>query len=76
MLQALRRSRAQSRGVIEITPPDEFVSSLIDGASDTQQFVKIKARLRNRILDHAMGPGTVAAISSIASSGGFLYRAP
>jgi hypothetical protein len=50
-----------SYSLIEITPPDEFIYAIIDGAQAVQQFSYLKAKLRNRILDHAMGPGTVTA---------------
>lgn len=50
-------------GVIEITPPDEFVYTVIDGAVDPQQFAQIKARLRNRVTDRTMGAGTVTAMA-------------
>lgn len=52
-----------SFGVIEISPPDEFVYAAIDGAAPVQQFLQIKAKLRNRITDHVMGPGTVTALA-------------
>jgi hypothetical protein len=50
-------------GVIEISPPDEFVYGIVDGAAPDPQFSQLKARLRNRITDRAMGSGTVAALA-------------
>jgi hypothetical protein len=50
-------------GVIEISPPDEFVYGVVDGAAADPQFLHLKARLRNRITDRAMGSGTVTAMA-------------
>ncbi len=52
-----------SFGVIEISPPDETVYAVIDGAASLQQFTQIKAKLRSRITDRIMGPGTVTAMA-------------
>ncbi len=45
---------------IEITPPDEFVYGVLDGSADPQQFLHIKAKLRN-LMDTQMGAGTLRA---------------
>lgn len=50
-------------GVIEISPPGEFVYGIVDGAATDPQFSHLKARLRNRITDRAMGSGTVMAFA-------------
>ena len=50
-------------GVIEISPPDEFVYAVIDGAAAEQAFTMVKAKLRSRIVDRVTGPGTVTAIA-------------
>lgn len=40
-------------GVIEITPPNEFVYAVIDGAAARQQFVQIKAGLSRLTCTHS-----------------------
>jgi hypothetical protein len=52
------------RGTIEITPPDDFIYSLIDGSATDQNFEHIKANLRNVTLDEEeMVDGTLVAIA-------------
>lgn len=50
-------------GPIKISPPDEFVFAIIDGAAQPQQFVHLKAKLQNRLVDYPMGAGTVTAVA-------------
>ncbi len=50
----------EDASAIEITRPDEFVYGVIDGSVLPQQFLHIKAKLRNR-LDRQMNAGTLRA---------------
>jgi hypothetical protein len=52
------------RGTIEVTPPNDFVYSIIDGSATDQKFEHIKANLRNATLDEEeMVDGTLVAIA-------------
>lgn len=51
------------RGAIEITPPNDFVYSVIDGSATDQKFEYIKANLRNATPDEEMVDGTLVAIA-------------
>jgi hypothetical protein len=51
------------RGTIEITPPNDFVYSVIDGSATDQKFEYIKANLRNATPDEEMMDGTLVAIA-------------
>jgi hypothetical protein len=52
------------RGTIEITAPEDFVYSVIDGSATDQKFEYIKANLRNTTLDEEeMVDGTLVAVA-------------
>ncbi len=50
------------RGSIEITSPDTFIYSIIDGSLSPQQFTHIKAKLRNTSEEN-MGNGTLQLVA-------------
>jgi hypothetical protein len=51
------------RGTIEITPPEQYVYSIIDGGIEPQQFTKIKAKLKNTTEDEALLNGSLVAVA-------------
>jgi hypothetical protein len=52
------------RGAIEVTPPNDFVYSVIDGSATDQKFEYIKTNLRNATLDEEeMVDGTLVAVA-------------
>ena len=51
------------RGTIAISPPDDYVYSLIDGGSADQSFKTIKANLHNTTPDEEMLEGTLVAVA-------------
>ncbi|MBC2712017.1 MAG: hypothetical protein HGJ94_13845, partial [Desulfosarcina sp.] len=51
------------RGTIQISPPDEYIYSVIDGGGADQQFENIKAKLHNTTPDEAMLDGTLVAVA-------------
>jgi hypothetical protein len=62
------------RGTLEITAPDSFLYSIIDGSILPQKFTRIKAKLKNTTLKEKneqgepisfeqMGPGTLVAVA-------------
>jgi hypothetical protein len=51
------------RGTIEISAPDGFVYSIIDGSVSPQQFMHIKAKLKNITPDEEMLEGTLIAVA-------------
>ncbi len=50
------------RGTLEISAPDQCVYGLIDGAG-TQEFTKLKAKVRNTTPNEAMGAGILTAVA-------------
>jgi hypothetical protein len=50
------------RGTLEISAPDQCLYGLIDGAG-TQEFTKLKAKVRNTTLNETMGVGTLTAVA-------------
>jgi hypothetical protein len=51
------------RGTIEITPPEQYVYSIIDGGVEPQQFTRIKAKLKNTTEDEALLNGSLVAVA-------------
>ena len=51
------------RGTLEITAPDEYVYSIIDGSITPQQFTKIKAKVKNTTLNEVMTDGLIQAVA-------------
>jgi hypothetical protein len=51
------------RGKLEISAPDEFVYSIIDGSIAPHAFTHIKAKVRNSTLDEEMQEGTLVAVA-------------
>ncbi len=48
---------------LEITPPDQYVYSLIDAGQSPQHFTNIKAKVRNASPDEGMRNGTIKAVA-------------
>ena len=53
---------------LEITPPSQFVYSLIDATQNPQQFTNIKAKVRNASPDEGMRNGTIKAVAKYKTS--------
>lgn len=51
------------RGTLEITAPDTYVYSIIDGSINPQQFTKIKAKVMNTTPNEQMQAGVLQAIA-------------
>jgi hypothetical protein len=51
------------RGTLEITPPDEYIYSIIDGSINLQQFTKIKAKVKNTTLNEVMQAGILQTVA-------------
>jgi hypothetical protein len=51
------------RGTIEITPPNDFVYSVIDGSAADQKFEYIKVNLQNTTQNETMQEGSLVAVA-------------
>ncbi|HDH04120.1 MAG TPA: hypothetical protein ENH01_00175 [Nitrospirae bacterium] len=51
------------RGTLEITLPDKFVYSIINGSITPQQFTYIKAKVRNTTPDEEVQDGIIQAVA-------------
>ena len=51
------------RGTLEITAPDTYVYSIIDGSSNPQQFTKIKAKVMNTTPNEQIQAGVLQAVA-------------
>ena len=51
------------RGTLEITAPDTYVYSIIDGSINPQQFTKIKAKVRNTTPNEQIQAGVLQAVA-------------
>jgi len=51
------------RGEIEISAPEKFLYSIIDGSISPQQFTYIKAKIKNITSNEEMGSGTLIAVA-------------
>lgn len=51
------------RGTLEITPPEEYVYSIIDGSETPQEFRYIKAKVKNTTPDEEIQDGTIMAVA-------------
>jgi len=49
--------------LLEITPPERFVYSIIDGSMTPQQFTYIKAKVMNTNAEFAIGEGSLQAVA-------------
>jgi hypothetical protein len=59
------------RGTLEITRPDENVYSVIDG-SQSQNFIKLKAKVKNITPDEEAGSGYLYAVAKYRVRGNYL----
>ncbi len=51
------------RGTLEITAPDTYVYSIIDGSINPQQFTKIKAKVKNTTPNEQIQAGVLQAVA-------------
>ncbi len=51
------------RGTLEITPPDQYAYSVIDGSESPQQFTVIKAKVKNATQGEKAGEGIIQAVA-------------
>jgi hypothetical protein len=51
------------RGTLEITSPDQYAYSVIDGSESPQQFAHIKAKVKNKTQGEQAGEGIVQAVA-------------
>ena len=51
------------RGTLEITAPEEYVHSIVDGSITPHEFIYIKAKVRNTTPDEVVGEGIIQAVA-------------